>query len=107
MTDKKKLKEAQKKVKKMDKQRLTIQDVLMKVASFIERYGVHIITIIVATVVCFYVASKIPEAFENWNDDGSSVNELYVYGLIGCTAIIWLLFIISALVKIGKKTKGN
>lgn len=105
MTDKKKIKEAQKKVKKMDKQRLDIQESLAKISSFVEKYGVHIVTIIVATAVCWYIVAKIPEAFEMWNDDASSVNNLYIYGLVGCTAIIWLFFVLSSFFKIFNKAR--
>lgn len=102
MTNKKKIQKAKKQAQKMEEQRESIQDNLMRGSSFIEKYGVPLTTIIVATIICGYIALKIPEAFEMWNDDASSLNEFYVYGLIGCTGAIWLVYIISAIKKMLK-----
>lgn len=106
MISKKKEKELQRKNRKLQKRKKAASDRMLAGASFIERYGIQLMTIIVATVVCGCIMAKIPDAFAAWNDGSlEGFNPMYVYGTYGCTFLIWIGYVLAAVYRMVKNSR--
>lgn len=106
MISKKKEKELQRKNRKLQKRNKEASDRMLAGASFIEKYGVQLMTIAVATVVCGYIVTKIPEAFAAWNDGSmEGMNPMYIYGTYGCTVLIWIGYVLAAVYRMIKNSR--